>query len=166
MLFFTELARVILVACMKIKHKKTNKQKKQQSETEIWPTLSQNFKILLREKQTLIPPQVSYLTTLNNVYIRQNDNKETPNTESGFITSGTVSINGMSLRAERTEHTALTENTIVLVHRCNKGRQGRQQRGQTVPKLTHLDPDARQHLTAKITTVFFRICFHHTLLCC
>lgn len=131
-----------------------------------WPTLSQNFKILLWEKQTLIPPQVSYLTTVNNVYIRQNDNKETPNTESGFIPSGTVSINGMSLRAERTEHTALTENTIVLVHRCNKGRQGRQQRGQTVLKLTHLDPDARQHLTAKITTVFFRICVHYTLLCC
>lgn len=54
-------------------------------------------------------------------------------------------------------NTTLIENTTVLFHHRNKGRQGRQQRGQTGLELTHLDPDARQHLTAKITTVLFRI---------
>lgn len=52
-------------------------------------------------QQTLIQPQVSHLTTLNNVYISETDNKGTPNTESGFNPSGPVSITGLSHRAEQ-----------------------------------------------------------------
>jgi len=51
----------------------------------------------------------------------------------------------------------LVENTIVLVHHSNGYRQGRQPRGQTRLEPTHLDPDARQQLTAKTTTLIFRI---------
>ncbi len=52
-------------------------------------------------QQTLIQPQVSYLTTLNNVYISETDNKRTPNTESGFIPTSPVSTTGPSHRAEQ-----------------------------------------------------------------
>ena len=106
-------------------------------------------------QQTLT--RVSYLTTLNNVYISETDNKGTPNTESGFMPSGPVSITGLSAQSWAGPNAAATliKNTIVLVHQSNRGRQGRQPRAQTGLELTHPDPDARQQLTAKITTLCF-----------
>lgn len=61
----------------------------------------QEFQYPSMVQQTLIQPQVSYLTTLNNVYISETDNIGTPNTESGYIPSGPVSIAGLSHRAEQ-----------------------------------------------------------------
>lgn len=54
-------------------------------------------------QQTLIQPQVSYLTTLNNVYISEADNKVTLNIESGFIPSGPVSITNLSHGVEQAQ---------------------------------------------------------------
>lgn len=45
---------------------------------------SPEFRYPPMAQHTLIQPQVSYLTTLNDVYISETDNKGTPNTESGF----------------------------------------------------------------------------------
>lgn len=61
---------------------------------------SAEFQYPAIEQQTLIQLQVSYLTRLNNVYISETDNKETPNTEFQFHPPGPVSITGLSHRAE------------------------------------------------------------------
>lgn len=65
-------------------------------------------------QQPLILPQVSYLTTLNNVYRSETDNKGTPNTESA---SGL----GAGLRGGFS--TTLTEN---MLHHHYVDRQHRQ----------------------------------------
>lgn len=44
---------------------------------------------------------------------------------------------------------------MQLVLNSNRGRQGQQPGGQAGLQLTHLDPNARQQLTAKITTLCF-----------
>lgn len=99
-------------------------------------------------QQLLISPQVSYLTTLNNVYRSETDNKGTPNTEAEFRPSGWDSIRPRSG----------LQHYINRKHASSPlcGQQHRQPWAQKwAGTYSHLDLDTSQQLTNELTSLCF-----------
>lgn len=100
-------------------------------------------------QQLLISPQVSYLTTLNNVYRSETDNKGTPNTEAEFRPSGWDSIRTQSE----------LQHYINRKHASSPlcGQQHRRPWAQKSPgTYSHLDLDTADKRTNQFVLLWFR----------